>query len=103
MTFPVVGREPTEWTLREAKLVEYEQSFPGVIVLAECRAARQWCIDNPTRRKTLAGMPAFLTRWLSKAQNSGKAGASSKRDPRGNLAAREDYLKSLGLEESDGP
>ena len=42
--------------------------------MAELRAARQWCIDNDERRKTPRGMPAFLSRWLAKAQNAGKGG-----------------------------
>jgi hypothetical protein len=80
LTFPVSGGNP-EWALTEAKIADYVKAFPGVKVLAECRVARQWCIDNPKKRKTPGGMPAFLTRWLSKAQNSGKAGASREEHP----------------------
>lgn len=73
MSFPCVGRGAREWHLGELKLAEYRDSFPGVDVLAQCRAARQWCIDNGEKRKTASGMPKFLTRWLTKAQNEGGA------------------------------
>lgn len=72
LTFVCVGSGPKEWHLTEEKLSEYELTFPGMDVLAECRKARQWCIDNPSKRKTHRGTPAFLTRWLSNAQDSGR-------------------------------
>lgn len=74
ISFPIVGgkrgKGPAEWPLRQSKIAEYAESFPGVEVLAECRKAMQWCRDNPTRRKTFRGMAAFLQRWLGKAQDS---------------------------------
>jgi hypothetical protein len=73
--FPVVGRKgrkgPTEWPLRQSKIAEYAGVYPGVDVLAESRKALQWCRDNPTKRKTPRGMPAFLNRWFEKSQNRG--------------------------------
>jgi len=71
LEFPVV-RSDKPWRLTARKLAEYEGSYPHLDVLAHCREARQWAIDNPSKRKTPQGMPAFLTRWLGKAQNSGK-------------------------------
>ncbi len=55
----------------EAKVFEYQESYPAIDAPAQVRAARQWCIDNPAKRKTLGGMPAFLNRWLAKDQNRG--------------------------------
>ncbi len=81
LVFQTVGKGPKEWSLTEAKVAEYQESFPGVDVLAECRKARQWIIDNPTKRKTARGMPAFLTRWLGRVQNSGRAGAGKDAPP----------------------
>lgn len=69
LTFPTNGKQKS-WNLMRAKFAEYGESFPGIDVLAECRAALQWCRDNPSRRKTANGMPAFLGRWLSKANDS---------------------------------
>ena len=69
MTFPTVGMGAAEWPLTEAKLAEYRGAFPGLDVLAQCRAALQWLRDNPTRRKTFAGMPKYLGGWLGRAQN----------------------------------
>jgi hypothetical protein len=77
LVFPVVG-DTTEWGLEESKLAEYRESFPDLDVLAECRKARQWCLDNKTNRKTAGGMPKFLGSWLSRAQNSGVARGHAK-------------------------
>lgn len=82
LEFPTVGRGASVWPLTEAKVAEYRESFPGVDVLAECRVAVQWCRDNPTKRKTYRGMAAFLTRWLSQAQDrGGRNGKAIPRDP----------------------
>ena len=61
-----------QFTVTEEKRTEYQATYPGVEVDLELKAVRQWCIDNPTRRKTLKGIPRFLNAWLSKAQNSGR-------------------------------
>lgn len=72
LIFPTKGTGAKTWDLMPAKLAEYRESFPAVDVEAECRAARQWCIDNPARQKTPDGMPRFLNSWLKKEQNSGR-------------------------------
>lgn len=71
LTFQTNG-EIREWRLTEAKVKEYQEAFPGLDVLAECRSALQWTKDNPGRRKTAAGMPRFLGSWLTRANDSGK-------------------------------
>lgn len=86
LVFPCVGKGPREWSLTEAKLAEYSTSFPGVDCLAECRKARQWCIDNPPKRKTFGGMPKFLSSWLSRVQDAG--GAARGNDRFGGQAGR---------------
>jgi hypothetical protein len=80
MTFPTVGKGGKEWHLRESKLAEYRESYPGVDALTECRKARQWCLDNPTKRKTASGMPRMLSCWLAKEQNSGRGRAADSPD-----------------------
>jgi hypothetical protein len=89
LEFPCAGKSPKVWHLRESKVAEYQSSYPGVDVLAECRMARQWCTDNPPKRKTAKGMPAFLTRWLSKAQNGRLVNGT----PRGSPLASENVTR----------
>ncbi|NNJ24638.1 hypothetical protein [Alienimonas chondri] len=76
MVFPTTGKGAKEWALTEAKLAEYVEAYPALDVPAEMRKARQWCRDNAPKRKTAKGMPAFLTRWLNHAQNSGQGRAN---------------------------
>jgi hypothetical protein len=75
---PVVLEFPTNrrgeaYKLRASKLAEYQQTYEYLDVLAVLRGCRQWCIDKPSRRKTLTGFPGFLTGWLNRQQNSGGA------------------------------
>lgn len=67
LTFPCIKGQ--QYDLKESKIREYQESFPGIDVLQQCKALRQWCIDNPAKRKTLRGMPAFFSRNLSRAQD----------------------------------
>ena len=68
LKFPV--RNSTKpWNLSESKLNEYAEAYPRLDVLAECRRALQWAVDNPAKRKTAVGMPRFLNGWLSGAEN----------------------------------
>jgi len=55
------------WCLPADKLAQYRSTYPTLDVVSEIVRARQWCIDNPLRRKTACGMPRFLTSWLNKA------------------------------------
>lgn len=71
MEFPVTGKDKTPWPLTQAKLDEYADSFPNIQVLAECKRARQWCLSNPSKRKTSSGMDRFLSRWLGIEQDRG--------------------------------
>lgn len=61
-----------EWVVTEEKIQEWSTTFPGVDVRVEIRKAWQWIKDNDSKRKTARGMPAFLNRWLSNAQDTGK-------------------------------
>jgi hypothetical protein len=74
LDFPVIG-SPRPWPLVASKVAEYRATFVGLEVEAVLRRARQWCIDNPTRRKTSRGMPKFLFGFLERAQNRGAGGS----------------------------
>lgn len=68
MSFACTGKVK-EWHLTEAKVAEWQEAFPGVNVLEECRKAKCWEDDNPSKRKTAKGHSSFLNRWLSKTQD----------------------------------
>lgn len=80
MGFPTTGQVKT-WHLTEAKLAEWEATFETLNVRAECLKARQWLLDNPSRRKTQRGMIKFLGGWLTRAVDSGRGATSGSRRP----------------------
>jgi hypothetical protein len=67
--FPVSGRNAPVWALGQERHEEFGRAFPGVDRFAEYEKISAWSNANPKRRKTPRGMPAFLFRWLEKAQN----------------------------------
>lgn len=70
--FPTNGRTK-RWHLPQSKLDEYREAYPNLNVDAEIVKARQWCRDNPQKRKTAGrGMLSFLTRWLNSATNNNR-------------------------------
>lgn len=80
-TLPCVG-EKKSWPLYQAKVTEWQETYPGVNVVDSLRRARQWLIDNPDNRKTFKGMPRFLNRWLSKEQDERGRNGTSTTGPR---------------------
>ena len=76
LEFPCVGSGPKVWPLTASKIAEWADSYPAVAVLSECRKARQWLWDNPTKRKTFAGMAKFL-RGLAQGRCQDQQGAST--------------------------
>jgi len=68
-TFPCDGT-PDTWELRQSKGREWQRTYKTIDVAAECRKARQWLLDNPSRRKTARGMTRFLGSWFSRAVNN---------------------------------
>lgn len=81
LLFPVIGGP--DWPLFQQKLDEWKATFPALDVLAQCRLARQWCIDNPSRRKTARGIGRFLFGWLERAQNRGAGSRVPAQAPNG--------------------
>lgn len=71
--FSFIVANGSQWFLPESKHQEYRGSFPILELDVEYRKAAQWLRDNPKRRKTARGMPAFLGSWLTRAQDRGGA------------------------------
>lgn len=67
---PLVG--DAEYPVTRARVDELETAYPAVDVEQGLRNMRQWCLSKPNRRKTMRGVAAFITNWLSKDQDSGK-------------------------------
>lgn len=65
LTFPTVGSGPKTWDLTEAQRAEWQELYPGLDVLGECRGALGWIRTHPP--KTAKGMPAFLVNWFNRA------------------------------------
>lgn len=59
------------WKLLPSYVAELQAAFPHQDILAECRKAWIWVDAKPDRRKTVKGMKAFLTGWMSRSQNKG--------------------------------
>jgi len=75
---PAIGRRDGlnghDFPIMKTKVSEWESTYPGVDVHLTLKEIRQWCIDNPSRRKTARGMHAFVGRWMAREQNGGRYG-----------------------------
>jgi len=67
LTFPTNGT-PKLWHLTEKQVSEWNELYPGVDVLAECRKALAWVKSN--RKKTARGMKRFLNGWMGRTNDS---------------------------------
>jgi hypothetical protein len=74
----------------------YCKSYPAVNVMGELEAMRAWILSNPGKRKTRAGIKAFINNWLSRERDKPE-GSPRKRPPRAENFESIDYAKSWGL------
>lgn len=73
------GKNPKPFAAYADDVAEWELTFPGIDVRQELRKIRQWARDNPTRRKTAAGIRRHISAWLAKAQD--RSGGMNARSP----------------------
>jgi hypothetical protein len=64
--------DKTEFDVPESLVAEYQETYPALDIRQKLRSMRQWCIDNPTKRKTRRGIRKFIGGWLEREQNSGR-------------------------------
>ena len=61
----------TEFPIEQAYVDEMQALYPAVNVMQQLRAMKAWCINNPQKRKTKAGIRRFINSWLAKEQDKG--------------------------------
>lgn len=66
LTFPCVGQAKL-WDLSQPQLDNWQQAYPNLDVVAECRKSLAWINANDDHKKTAKGMPRFLVAWLNRA------------------------------------
>jgi hypothetical protein len=81
-----------EAAISKEQLELYRRTYERVDVDAELRAMAQWSIDNPKKRKTEAGVLAFVNRWLKGEERDSKGKAAS----RARESSEAAYLEQLG-------
>lgn len=67
-SFPLIDK--TEYEVTSSDVNGWAVSYPalGKKGVEQClREAREWCISNPSKRKTRKGARKFITTWLGKA------------------------------------
>jgi len=106
---PAVGSiilvDRTQWHFTEEDVRDWKEAFPGVDVLQQLRAYREWAKANPTKRKTRKGIRKSVTSWLSNQQDKTGGPSNVRQDAvlerqRQNLANIEAAARRL--ESSDG-
>lgn len=61
----------TEFPVSQEQCQEWAGVYPAVNVIQQLREMREWCLNNPAKRKTARGVRSFITRWLAKEQDRG--------------------------------
>lgn len=68
---PTVGDDSEGYPVTQAEADEWAKLFPKVDVPQTLNEVRAWNLANPTRRKTIRGVPKHIVAWLTKEQNGG--------------------------------
>lgn len=90
-----------EFAITEAQVCEFASLYPAVNVMQQLRAMRGWCMANPNRRKTRAGILRFVNKWLAKAQDEPKEQHSANRFAGRKLSAVEQVEQAIADRKRD--
>ena len=63
----------TKYNVTREEIDEFSALYPAVDVLQEYRGMKAWCLSNPQKRKTRAGIKKFINGWLSSAQKQARS------------------------------
>lgn len=67
----VILNDGSEWRPSVVDVEEWAKLYPGIDIATEFGRMRQWCKDNPKKRKTRSGVRRFARGWLDREQNRG--------------------------------
>ena len=67
----IILNDGSEWRPNVDDVEEWKSLYPGVDIAIEFGRMRQWCKDNPKKRKTKSGVRRFARGWLDREQNRG--------------------------------
>ncbi len=67
----IITNSKEEYPITEEMVGLWESTYPAVNVRQQLLSMKAWSISNPKKRKTKAGMLAFVNNWLSKEQDKG--------------------------------
>lgn len=81
----------TEYPVMGRQVEELIALYPAVDVPQQLRNMRGWLMANPKNRKTKSGVMRFVTAWLSREQNSARAGNTTAKPGKTQLSY--DYAK----------
>ena len=63
----------SQWPVTDELLEKWGSLYPATDVVGELKKMVGWLMGNPKRRKTKKGVMAFVTNWLSRAQDRTRA------------------------------
>ena len=59
----------SEYPFYQNDVSSYMNTYPAVDIMQQFREMKKWCEDNPSKRKTKAGIKRFVNSWLAREQD----------------------------------
>ena len=90
--YRLILNDKTYFDVPRSDVERWRGLYPAVDVDQALRSMIGWCDNNPTKRKTKAGIKRFINAWLAREQDRGGSRAKA---PRGVTAKQDDELSNL--------
>ena len=90
--FRIPLNDGTEYGVLLSDIEEWRLAYQAVDIESELRQMRTWSMANPTKKKTSRGVPAFIVKWLSKAQDNPGAARAYAGGGGGSAMAQETFV-----------
>ena len=98
LDFPT--KDGTPYLVKKEAVRQYLELYPGVDVEQEIRSMKAWCLANPTKLKTVNGMPRFITSWLNRSCNGGSRSKNTKKS-NADMSRFDTFANGLGGSKND--
>ena len=69
----IILKDNTYYDVEQADLLLWTEAFTNVDVYRQLIVMCSWCLANPGKRKTKAGIKRFINAWLTRANEKGKS------------------------------
>ena len=69
----LILKDKTYYKIPQKDIIHWANTFQNIDVYQQIMVMASWCLANPAKRKTKAGINRFINSWLTRANEKGSS------------------------------